>query len=185
MKGNNDILALTQPEAIRDIHRSFLAAGADFIETNTFNANRISQADYGTEADVYELNRQAAVLAREAADEYTQKTPGQRRFVLGAIGPTNRTASLSPDVNRPEYRNVTFDDLRETYAEAIEGLLEGGVDLLIVETVFDTLNAKAALFAIEETFDAQGYRVPVMISGTITDASGRTCLLYTSPSPRD
>ena len=174
LKGNNDILALTQPEAIRDIHRSFLAAGADFIETNTFNANRISQADYGTEADVYELNRQAAVLAREAADEYTQKTPGQRRFVLGAIGPTNRTASLSPDVNRPEYRNVTFDDLRETYAEAIEGLLEGGADLLIVETVFDTLNAKAALFAIEETFEAQGFRVPVMISGTITDASGRT-----------
>ncbi|NND44573.1 MAG: methionine synthase, partial [Xanthomonadales bacterium] len=174
LRGNNDILSLTRPEAIADIHRAFLEAGADLLETNTFNATRISQADYGTEGDVQELNREAARIARAAADEYTAITPDQPRFVIGVLGPTNRTASLSPDVNRPDFRNVSFEELREAYAEATHGLLEGGADLLMVETIFDTLNAKAALFAIEEVFEELGARWPVMVSGTITDASGRT-----------
>jgi 5-methyltetrahydrofolate--homocysteine methyltransferase len=174
LRGNNDFLVLTQPQAIMDIHRAFLEAGADFVETNTFNANSISQADYGTEDLVHELNYEAARLARLVADELSAKDPARPRFVIGALGPTNRTASLSPDVNRPDFRNVTFDELRATYAEAVIALLEGGAQLLIVETIFDTLNAKAALFAIEEVFEQLGHRVPLMISGTITDASGRT-----------
>jgi len=174
LKGNNDLLSLTRPDVILDIHRAFLMAGADFIETNTFNATSISQADYDTADLVHELNRESARLARTAVDDYMAAHPGSERFVLGALGPTNRTASLSPDVNRPEYRNITFDRLRTAYSEAATGLAEGGADLLIVETVFDTLNCKAALFGIAETFDALGYRLPVLISGTIVDASGRT-----------
>ncbi len=177
LKGNNDLLTLTKPEIIADIHRQFLAAGADIIETNTFNANRISQADYGLEALSFELNCAAATLAKQLANEYS--TADKPRFVAGSIGPTNRTASLSPDVNNPGFRHVTFDQLVDTYLEAIDGLVQGGVDLLLVETVFDTLNAKAALFAIEQYFDhttnpSHGTQLPVMISGTITDASGRT-----------
>ncbi len=174
LKGNNDLLVLTRPEAIANIHRAFLEAGADFVETNTFNANRISQADYGLEEVSYELNVAAARLAREVADSISATTPEQPRYVIGAIGPTNRTASLSPDVNRPDFRNITFDELRNAYGEAARGLLDGGAQLLMVETVFDTLNAKAALFALEALFDERGHRVPVMVSGTITDASGRT-----------
>jgi 5-methyltetrahydrofolate--homocysteine methyltransferase len=174
LKGNNDILSLTQPALIQEIHRGFLAAGADLIETNTFNATAISQADYGTTGLARELNREAARIARAAVDDYMAENAGHERYVLGALGPTNRTASLSPDVNRPEYRNITFEELRDAYAEAAAGLLEGGADLLVVETVFDTLNCKAALFGIEQTFDAFTYRVPVMVSGTIIDASGRT-----------
>jgi 5-methyltetrahydrofolate--homocysteine methyltransferase len=174
LKGNNDLLSLTRPDVIMDIHRAFLAAGADIIETNTFNATAISQADYRTESLVRELNRESARLARAAVDEYTAAHPGDERYVVGALGPTNRTASLSPDVNRPEYRNVTFDRLRQAYGEAALGLAEGGADLLVVETVFDTLNCKAALFGIAETFEALGYRLPVIVSGTIVDASGRT-----------
>ncbi|MCU0988065.1 MAG: homocysteine S-methyltransferase family protein, partial [Xanthomonadales bacterium] len=179
LKGNNDLLSLTRPDVIMDIHRAFLASGADIIETNTFNATAISQADYRTESLVRELNRESARLARAAVDEYmggnARGTSGcSERFVVGALGPTNRTASLSPDVNRPEYRAVTFDQLREAYGEAALGLAEGGADLLVVETVFDTLNCKAALFGIAETFDSLGYRLPVIVSGTIVDASGRT-----------
>jgi len=174
LRGNNDLLSLTRPEAIAAIHRGFLEAGADLVETNTFNATSISQADYGTADLVREINYESAALARRVADEYTAKTPGQPRFVIGALGPTNRTASLSPDVNRPDYRNVTFAELRDAYLEAALGLVEGGVDLLMVETIFDTLNAKAALYAIEDVFERTGWRIPVMISGTITDASGRT-----------
>jgi 5-methyltetrahydrofolate--homocysteine methyltransferase len=174
LRGNNDLLSLTLPDAITGIHRGFLEAGADLIETNTFNSTSISQADYGTEALVYELNYESAALARRVADEFTAKTPEKPRFVIGALGPTNRTASLSPDVNRPDYRNVTFMELRDSYFEAVVGLAEGGSDLLMVETIFDTLNAKACLFAIEDAFEKLGYKLPVMISGTITDASGRT-----------
>ena len=174
LKGNNDLLSLTRPDVILDIHRAFLEAGADFIETNTFNATSISQADYGMGELVRELNRESARLARTAVDEYHAAHPGAQRFVLGALGPTNRTASLSPDVNRPEYRNISFDQLREAYAEAALGLVEGGADLLIVETVFDTLNCKAALFGIAEVFETLGVRLPVIVSGTIVDASGRT-----------
>jgi 5-methyltetrahydrofolate--homocysteine methyltransferase len=174
LKGNNDLLSLTRPDVIRDIHYAFLAAGADIVETNTFNATAISQADYRTEALVRELNRESARIARAAVDAYLQAHPGPERYVVGALGPTNRTASLSPDVIRPDFRNVTFDQLREAYGEAALGLAEGGADLLVVETVFDTLNCKAALFGIAETFDALGYRLPVIISGTIVDASGRT-----------
>jgi len=174
LKGNNDLLSLTRPDIILDIHRGFLEAGADFIETNTFNATSISQADYDLGDLVRELNRESARLARTAVDEYHAAHPGAERFVLGALGPTNRTASLSPDVNRPEYRNISFDQLRQAYSEAALGLVEGGADVLIVETVFDTLNCKAALFGIAEVFESLGVRLPVIVSGTIVDASGRT-----------
>jgi len=174
LRGNNDLLTLTQPEKIAGIHRSFLEAGADLIETNTFNSTRISQADYGMEHLVRELNSAAARLARTEAEAFSAQDPAKPRFVVGSIGPTNRTASLSPDVNRPDFRNVSFAQLRETYAEAVAGLIEGGADILMVETVFDTLNCKAALIAIDDVFTGLGQRLPVMISGTITDASGRT-----------
>jgi 5-methyltetrahydrofolate--homocysteine methyltransferase len=174
LKGNNDLLSLTRPEVILEIHQDYFAAGADIAETNTFNANVISQADYNTEALVYEMNLASAKLAREAADIYTDREPHKPRFVAGSLGPTNRTASLSPDVNDPAFRAVTFDDLKLAYKEQASGLLVGGVDVLLVETVFDTLNAKAALFGIQELFDELGYEIPIMVSGTITDASGRT-----------
>ena len=174
LRGNNDLLTLTLPDNISAIHDDFLKAGADLIETNTFNSTSISQADYGMEKLVRELNFAAAKLARISADKFEQQEPDQPRFVVGSLGPTNRTASLSPDVNRPDFRNISFAELRESYAEAVAGLLEGGSDVLMVETVFDTLNCKAALIAIDDVFTELGYRVPVMISGTITDASGRT-----------
>jgi len=173
LQGNNDILTLTQPRAIEDIHFAYAVAGADILETNTFSATSIAQADYGMQDVVYELNRDGARLARRAAIR-AERTDGRRRFVAGAVGPTNRTASLSPDVNNPGYRGVTFDDLRSAYAEQICGLIEGGVDLILIETIFDTLNAKAAIFASEEVFAERSVRLPVMISGTITDRSGRT-----------
>ena len=174
VKGNNDLLSLSRPDIILDIHKAYFEAGADIAETNTFNANAISQADYGTETLVYQMNLESARLAREAADYYTALEPDKPRFVAGSLGPTNRTASLSPDVNNPAFRAVTFDELKETYKEQARGLLEGGSDLLLVETVFDTLNAKAALFGIQELFDEIGRELPIMVSGTITDASGRT-----------
>jgi 5-methyltetrahydrofolate--homocysteine methyltransferase len=174
LKGNNDLLSITRPEIIKDIHRQYFAAGADIAETNTFSSTTIAQADYGLEEWVYELNFQSAKLAREAADEFTQKEPSKPRFVAGSIGPTNRTASLSPDVNDPGFRAVSFDDLRIAYKQQANALIDGGVDMLLVETVFDTLNAKAALFAIEEVKDERKLTIPVMVSGTITDASGRT-----------
>jgi 5-methyltetrahydrofolate--homocysteine methyltransferase len=174
VKGNNDLLCLTQPQIIKNIHAQYLAAGADILETNSFNATSISMADYHMESLVHELNFAAAKLAREAADEATATNPDKPRFVAGVLGPTSRTATISPDVNDPGFRNVTFDQLRVAYLEAIDGLVKGGADILMVETIFDTLNAKAALFAIEEYFDANNMRLPVMISGTITDASGRT-----------
>jgi len=174
LKGDNDLLSLTKPEVIRAIHDSFLEAGADIIETNTFNATRIAQSDYRLEGRVREINLAAARIARECADAWTAKTPDKPRFVAGALGPTNRTATISPDVNDPGARNVSFDQLAAAYGEAAAALVEGGVDLLLVETVFDTLNAKAALFAIDEYFDAHGIRLPLIVSGTITDASGRT-----------
>ena len=172
LKGNNDLLSLTQPEIICDIHRAYLEAGADIVETNTFNSTTISQADYQMEAISREINLVSAQLARKAADEFS--TPERPRFVAGILGPTSRTASLSPDVNDPGARNVTFDELVEAYVESTEALIEGGSDLIMVETIFDTLNAKAALFAIDQVFENQGYKLPIMISGTITDASGRT-----------
>src|SRR5437879_1092188 len=174
LKGNNDLLSLTQPALVRDIHAQYLQAGADIIETNTFNSTAVALADYGMRDLAREFNRAAANLARDAVREAESKTPQQPRFVAGVLGPTNKTASISPDVNDPGFRAINFDALVAAYAEAIEGLLEGGVDLLLVETVFDTLNAKAALFAIEATFEGRGSRLPVIISGTITDASGRT-----------
>ncbi|MGH8414086.1 MAG: methionine synthase [Gammaproteobacteria bacterium] len=174
LRGNNDLLILSRPHVIEEIHQAYLDAGADIIETNTFNSTAISQADYGTDALVYELNREAARLAQRLTEKMTRATPHKPRFVAGILGPTSRTASLSPDVNDPGFRNVSFDELRATYADAIRGLLDGGADLLMVETVFDTLNCKAALFAIEEHFEQTGVRVPVMISATITDLSGRT-----------
>ncbi len=174
LKGNNDLLSLTQPEIIRAIHTAYLEAGADILETNSFDSTAISMADYGMEELVYELNLASARLAREVADEFERRDPNAPKFVAGVLGPTNRTASLSPDVNDPGFRNVRFDDLVATYGEAIRGLVDGGADLLLVETIFDTLNAKAALFAIDAYFESVGFRVPVMISGTITDASGRT-----------
>jgi 5-methyltetrahydrofolate--homocysteine methyltransferase len=173
LKGDNDLLALTQPQAIEDIHLAYALAGADILETNTFSSTSIAQADYGMQAVVYELNRDAARLVRRAALK-AQRIDGKRRFVAGALGPTNRTASISPDVNNPGYRAVTFDMLREAYAEQIAGLIDGGADLILIETIFDTLNAKAAVFACEETFAAKGVTLPLMISGTITDRSGRT-----------
>ena len=168
LKGNNDLLVLTQPDAVRDVHTAYLAAGADLIETNTFGATAIAQADYGLEDEAYAMNVAAAQLAREATEAF----PG--RFVAGAVGPTNRTASLSPDVNRPAHRSITFNALRDAYRTQILGLAVGGADAILIETVFDTLNAKAALFAAEEAFDALGIRLPLLVSGTITDASGRT-----------
>ncbi len=174
LKGNNDLLVLTQPAIIREIHAAYLDAGADILETNTFNSTSISMHDYGMESLVPELNRAAARLAREVADEFTARDPARPRFVAGVLGPTSRTASLSPDVNNPGFRNIHFDQLVAAYTEAVQALVEGGVDLLLVETIFDTLNAKAALFAIQQFFDDSGIRLPVMISGTITDASGRT-----------
>ncbi len=174
LKGNNDLLLLTRPQVIADIHAAYLEAGADLVETNTFNATSVSQADYRLEHLVYELNREGARVARECCDAIEARTPNKPRFVIGVLGPTSRTASISPDVNDPGFRNTSFDELRATYREAIEGLIDGGADTLMVETIFDTLNAKAALYAIEEAFDDRGGRLPVMISGTITDASGRT-----------
>ena len=174
LKGNNDLLSLTQPSIIRSIHVAYLDAGADILETNSFNSTSVSMADYGMEELVYELNLASARLAREVADEFEDRAPESPRYVAGVLGPTNRTASLSPDVNDPGFRNIRFDELAEAYGEAVRGLLDGGADLLLVETIFDTLNAKAALFAIDTHFAASGVRVPIMISGTITDASGRT-----------
>ncbi|WP_201977222.1 methionine synthase [Hymenobacter rubidus] len=172
LRGNNDLLSLTRPDIIKGIHAEYFAAGADMVETNTFSGTTIAQADYGLEHVVYELNYESARLAREAADEYS--TPERPRFVAGAVGPTNRTASLSPDVNRPGFRAVTFDELATAYLEQVRGLVDGGVDTLLIETIFDTLNAKAALYAVQKFFDEGGRVVPIMISGTITDASGRT-----------
>ncbi|MEW6692703.1 MAG: methionine synthase [Pseudomonadota bacterium] len=174
LKGNNDLLVLTQPRIIRDIHWAYLEAGADILETNSFNATRIAMADYAMEELSYEINVAAARLAREAADEMTARTPDRPRFVAGVLGPTNRTASISPDVNDPGFRNTSFDQLVEAYTESTRGLIEGGADIILIETIFDTLNAKAAVFAVEKVFDEDGLRLPVMISGTITDASGRT-----------
>ncbi|NTW26382.1 MAG: hypothetical protein HGA37_16905, partial [Lentimicrobium sp.] len=174
VKGNNDLLCLTRPDIILEIHKAYLDAGADIIETNTFNATSISMADYHMENLVYEINKAAAKIAREAADEFTRLSPAKPRFVAGAIGPTNKTASMSPDVNDPGFRAVHYDDLVTSYTEQINGLIDGGVELLLVETIFDTLNAKAALFAINEVLRKRGVRIPVMVSGTITDLSGRT-----------
>jgi 5-methyltetrahydrofolate--homocysteine methyltransferase len=173
-KGNNDILSITKPEVIIEIHRNYLEAGADIIETNTFNGTRISQGDYGLESEVYRLNYESAKLAKEACDEYTSKNPEKPRFVAGSIGPTNKTASISPDVEDPGYRNITFDELVENYKEQIEGLVDGGVDILLIETIFDTLNAKAALFAADVVLTEKNIDIPIMISGTLTDRSGRT-----------
>jgi 5-methyltetrahydrofolate--homocysteine methyltransferase len=174
VKGNNDLLALTRPQLIFEIHGSYLEAGADIIESNTFNAQVISMADYGMEALAREINVEAARIARAAADAWTAKTPEQPRFVAGALGPTNRTASISPDVNNPGFRNISFDELRDAYFEQATGLIEGGADVLLIETVFDTLNAKAAGFAVLDAFEKVGVELPLMISGTITDRSGRT-----------
>lgn len=178
-RGNNDLLTLTRPDIIGGIHAEYLAAGADLIETNTFNSTTISLADYGLEHLARELNEEGARLARKACDEAEARDigegrPSKPRYVIGVLGPTSRTASLSPDVNQPGYRAITFDELRIAYREATDGLIDGGADVIMVETIFDTLNAKAALFAVEEAFDARGARLPIMISGTITDASGRT-----------
>ncbi len=174
LKGDNDLLTLTQPAIIRAVHTAYLDAGADLIETNTFNATSISQSDYQLEHLTYELNREGARLAHECCMAAELKTPQQPRFVIGVLGPTSRTASISPDVNNPGFRNTSFEELAQTYAEAIRGLLDGGADLLMVETIFDTLNAKAAVYAIAQEFARRGARVPIMISGTITDMSGRT-----------
>jgi len=174
LKGNNDLLSLTQPQAIASIHAQYFEAGADIVETNTFSGTTIGMADYHLEDLVYELNFESAKIAREVADEFTAKNPEKPRFVAGSIGPTNRTASMSPDVNDPGFRAVSFDDLRIAYKQQVEALIDGGVDLLLVETIFDTLNAKAALFAIEEVKEERKIDIPIMVSGTITDASGRT-----------
>ena len=170
LKGNNDLLSLTRPDIIADIHRQYFQAGADIVETNTFSGTTIAQADYGLEAYVRDINYHSARLARSVADEFTDRP----RFVAGSIGPTNRTASISPDVNDPGFRAVTFEQLATAYKEQVEALIDGGVDILLVETVFDTLNAKAALYAIAEVFDERGTKLPIMVSGTITDQSGRT-----------
>jgi len=174
LKGNNDLLSLTRPEIIEEIHRLYFEAGADIAETNTFSGTTIAQADYGLQAFVYDINFQSAKIAKKVADEFTAKNPSKPRFVAGSIGPTNRTASISPDVNDPGFRGVTFDELVIAYKEQTTALIDGGVDILLVETVFDTLNAKAALFAIDEVFDEKGIKLPIMVSGTITDQSGRT-----------
>jgi 5-methyltetrahydrofolate--homocysteine methyltransferase len=174
VKGNNDLLSLTQPEAIADVHRKYFEAGADIVETNTFSGTTIAMADYDMEDLVYELNFESAKIAKQVAEEITKKEPHKPRFVAGAMGPTNKTASMSPDVNDPGFRAISFDELRIAYKQQAEALIDGGVDVLLVETVFDTLNAKAALFAIEEIKDERKIDIPIMISGTITDASGRT-----------
>ena len=174
LKGNNDLLSLIQPEAIEEIHRKYLLAGADIIETNTFSGTTIAMADYHMEDLVYELNYESAKIAKKVCDEFTAQNPNKPRFVAGSIGPTNRTASLSPDVNDPGYRAITFDELRIAYKQQAEALLDGGSDILLVETIFDTLNAKAALFAIDEIREERNITIPIMVSGTITDASGRT-----------
>jgi len=174
LKGNNDLLSLTRPDIIKEIHLEYFAAGADIAETNTFSGTTIAQADYNLERVAYEINFEGARLAREAADEFTKQEPSKPRFVAGSMGPTNRTASISPDVNDPGFRNTSFDELNIAYQEQAKGLIDGGVDILLVETVFDTLNAKAALFAIQEIFKQRNIELPVMVSGTITDASGRT-----------
>ena len=174
LKGNNDLLSITRPDIIKEIHAEYFAAGADIAETNTFSSTTIAQADYHLEDAVYELNYQSAKIAKEVSDEFTKNEPNKPRYVTGSMGPTNRTASLSPDVNDPGYRAVTFEELVDAYTEQIRGLVDGGVDMLLVETVFDTLNAKAALFAIEQYNMNNEVNIPTMISGTITDASGRT-----------
>ena len=173
-KGNNDLLTLTRPQVIEEIHTAFLESGADIIETNTFNSNRISMEDYGMTDQVGALNRKAAQLARSLADRFTKSNPDKPRFVAGAIGPTNKTASISPDVNNPGMRSISFSDLEAVYREQAEALIDGGVDLILIETVFDTLNCKAALFAVNTIKEERGIDIPVMVSGTITDASGRT-----------
>ena len=174
LKGNNDLLSLTRPEIIQDIHRKYFEAGADIAETNTFSGTWIAQADYGLEKFVYDINYQSAKIAREVADEFTRSNPNKPRFVAGSIGPTNRTASISPDVNDPGFRGISFDELVDAYKDQINALMDGGVDILLVETVFDTLNAKAALFAIDVVFEDRNVKLPIMVSGTITDQSGRT-----------
>jgi len=174
LKGNNDLLSLTQLEAITEIHHKYFEAGADIVETNTFSSTSIAMADYNMEDLVYELNYESAKIAKRVADQFSASEPHKPRFVAGSIGPTNKRASLSPDVNRPEYRAITFDELRIAYKLQVEALIDGGVDLLLVETIFDTLNAKAALFAIEEVKEERAIDIPIMVSGTITDASGRT-----------
>jgi 5-methyltetrahydrofolate--homocysteine methyltransferase len=174
LKGNNDLLSLTRPEIIQDIHRKYFEAGADIAETNTFSGTWIAQADYGLEKFVYDINYQSAKIAREVADEFTRLNPNKPRFVAGSIGPTNRTASISPDVNDPGFRGISFDELVSAYKDQVNALMDGGVDILLVETVFDTLNAKAALFAIDVVFQDRNVKLPIMVSGTITDQSGRT-----------
>jgi len=174
LKGNNDILSITRPDIIEEIHRQYLEAGADILETNTFSGTTIAQADYHLEDAVYDINFQSAQIARRVADEFTKKDPTKPRFVAGAMGPTNKTASLSPDVNNPGYRAITFDELALAFKEQARALIDGGADLLLLETIIDTLNVKAALFAIQELFEEIGKEIPVMVSGTITDASGRT-----------
>jgi 5-methyltetrahydrofolate--homocysteine methyltransferase len=174
LKGNNDILSITRPDIIKDIHRQYFEAGADIIETNTFSGTSIAQADYHLESIIYELNFQAAKIAREVADEFTAREPHKPRFVAGSMGPTNKTASLSPDVNNPGFRAITFDELVVAFKEQAKGLIDGGADVLLLETIIDTLNVKAALFGIQELFDEIGSELPIMVSGTITDASGRT-----------
>ncbi len=174
LKGNNDLLSLTQPEAIAEVHRKYFAAGADIVETNTFSGTTVAMADYHMEDLVYELNYESARIAKEVAKEFTEKEPDKPRFVAGSMGPTNKTASMSPDVNDPGFRAISFDELRIAYKQQAEALIDGGSDILLVETIFDTLNAKAALFAIEEVKDERQIEVPIMVSGTITDASGRT-----------
>lgn len=174
LKGNNDLLSITQPDIIREIHHAYLGAGADIIETNSFNSTVISMADYQMESLSDEINEAAAKLARECADEWTRKTPEKPRYVAGILGPTNRTASISPDVNDPAYRNVSYDALVEAYRSSVRALVRGGADIIMIETIFDTLNAKAAIYAVETEFEALGIKLPVMLSGTITDASGRT-----------
>lgn len=174
VKGNNDLLSLTRPDVIEAIHREYLEAQADIIETNTFSATTIAMHDYHMEELAYELNFESAKIARKVCDEFTSKNPEKPRFVAGSIGPTNKTASLSPDVNDPGFRAITFDELRIAYKQQCEALLDGGSDILLVETIFDTLNAKAALFAIDEIQEEREIQIPIMVSGTITDASGRT-----------
>ena len=174
VKGNNDLLSITQPEAIKSIHEKYLEVGSDIIETNTFSSTSIGMADYSMESIVYDINFESAKIAKEAALKYSKITPKKPRFVAGSIGPTNRTASMSPDVNDPGFRAITFDDLVKAYSEQINALIDGGVDILLIETIFDTLNAKAALFAVDSVLEKRNLSVPIMISGTITDASGRT-----------